>query len=232
MGLFRFKYFDIEQKDSVFKIGTDALVLGSWLEFDRNTKTILDIGSGTGVLSLMLAQKSANATITALDINPDAVVLAEQNFRRNELGKRCRAIHSNFLQFTATSGFDLIVSNPPFFVDAFNSNNPVIDLAKHANTSKIEQFFEKSVALLNENGKLALIYPSDSSFLNFASKMGLYPQRNLHVYGKPGVLKRRCSIFGFEKIEELEENLIIRDDLGNYTDAYRLLTKDYHGVKI
>jgi tRNA1Val (adenine37-N6)-methyltransferase len=230
--VFKFKNFKLEQAQTVFKIGTDAFVLGAWITCEISPKSILDIGTGTGVLSLMLAQKYPESKILAIDSNAEAIDLAEFNFSYNNLGINCRAQLVDFYQFNSSQKFDLIVSNPPYFLDSSIPNDEVLEHAKHLSTEDLKIFFKKASSLLGPNGTLCLIFPNDDRFEIYAREAGLYAQNILEVYGKPGLLKRYCVQFGFQDLEVKRKQLTIRDGQGSYSEAYRELTQDFHGVDL
>lgn len=228
MSVFQFKHFSINQHDSTFKIGTDALVLGAWLDFKAAPKKILDVGTGTGVLSLMMAQKFQDAQIEAWDINEASVALARENFKQNNLGKNCRAKLQDVLKHNSTQKFDLIVSNPPFFIDGKVAVDATNAKSKHFSSGDVQFFFLALSKLLNETGEIALIHSIDEVFDDLAKTVKLNLIKRLYVYGKANALKRYCSVFSLQKDTYIESALIVRDDLGYYTEAYRQLTLDYH----
>jgi tRNA1Val (adenine37-N6)-methyltransferase len=232
INLFKFKYFEIEQINSVFKVGTDALVLGAWINPTNEIRNILDIGTGTGVLSLMMAQKMPNAEINSIDTNPEAVVLAQSNFRRNQIGGVCSSQLADFYYFEENKKYDLIISNPPYFLDSAPPVNAILEKAKHLSTVDLQQFFHKCASILSQTGTLCMIFPTDTRFLIYAEKTNLYPKKILEVYGKPGLLKRLCVEFTLHKIEVERESLIIRDENGAYTEAYKLFTTEFHGKEL
>ncbi len=228
MSVFQFKHFAIHQNDATFKIGTDALVLGAWLELNEAPKSILDVGTGTGVLSLMLAQKFPDANIDAWDVSEAAVALANDNFRKSHLGDNCQAYFYDVLTHQSTKKYDLVVSNPPFFINAKVSSSQVNAGAKHFSAQEMQQFFLALSQLLNTNGKIALIHPVDEVFDRMAENVDLKLGQRLLVYGKPNFLKRYCSIFSSQIEAYREGELTVRDKTGAYTEAYRQLTVDYH----
>lgn len=230
--VFKFKNFELEQAQTVFKIGTDAFVLGAWTSCEISPHNILDIGTGTGVLSLMLAQKYPESKILAIDSNSESVSLAQMNFSKNDLGIKCETQLADFYEFNCAYKFDLIVSNPPFFLDSSTPENDVKERAKHLTTEDLKIFFNKASALLARNGTLCMIFPNDQRFESFAKAAGLFSQNILEVYGKPGLLKRLCVQFGFQEIEVKRARLTIRNEQGRYTEAYRELTRDFHGVDL
>lgn len=230
--LFKFRRFELNQNASVFKIGTDAFVLGSWIGNLDNCKQILDVGTGTGVLAMMAAQHYPDAEITAIDNNSASTKLANLNFSKSDLGKNCRAYYFDFLNIEEDQTFDLILSNPPYFLDSSAPIDVVLEQAKHLTSNDLELFFEKASKLLSPSGKMCLIYPIDERFEQMAFQVGLFAQRILNIYGKPGLLKRQCVQFGFLPMEPIQEELTIRDEHGKYTTAYKDFTREFHGVDL
>ncbi|MEO9258443.1 MAG: methyltransferase [Crocinitomicaceae bacterium] len=217
------------------KIGTDALVLGSWVSAENQIHKILDIGTGTGVLSLMMAQKFPDAIIHGVEIDEKACNQANENFKQNQLGNNCEVFKTDFLEYSFLSQYDLIISNPPYFYQSTKANSLERTLARHNDSLPIQDFLRKSKALLSENGTLHLIIPNDDrkELIDFAQEIGLFPKRILNVYGKATQLKRMCIQFSKIASESVyEDELIIREEDGNYTNAYKALTIDFHGVKL
>jgi tRNA1Val (adenine37-N6)-methyltransferase len=229
---FKFKFFEVNQSENVFKIGTDAFVLGAWIACPSEPKTILDIGAGTGVLSLMMAQKYPTANITAIDSNAEAFRLAKLNFSFNEIGANCRAHEQDFYALKGTMKYDLLVSNPPYFVDSSQPEDDVLGLAKHLSSQDLQMFFVQASRILHSKGRLSMIFPNDQRFLEFAEQVKLFPSRILKVYGRPNVLKRLCVEFVFDRCQPILETLTIRDESGKYTEAYKQLTIAFHGVEL
>lgn len=231
-SLFRLKHFELFQNQEVFKIGTDAFVLGAWIDLDFEPHNILDLGTGTGVLSLMMAQKFPNAIIKAVDNNPSAVALAERNFRHNALGVNCSAHLADFSAFHDNVKYDLIISNPPFFLNALQAENQVNARAKHLDNDALDSFFKTIATNLADDGFAAVIHPETGQFEVVAAKYGLYILKQLKVYGTSEKLIRTCNLYGFTPKKMYVEQLVIRDSTGQYTKEYKRLTADLHGVQL
>jgi tRNA1Val (adenine37-N6)-methyltransferase len=230
MSLFHFKHFSIDQSNCAMKIGTDALVFGAWVSCDNSPKNCLDIGTGTGVLSLMMAQKYPNTKITALELDKNASETAQFNFQNNKIGQNCISLYQDVLTYTTLEKFDLIVSNPPFFEKSTKSTNSTRTTARHTDSLPLEKLFEKGTELLSDNGVFALVLPADSMERFLKGYQGLFPVRVLYVYGKQGSLTRICAVFSKYQSEMISTDLVIRNEDGTYTDAYKELTIDFHGV--
>ncbi len=230
---FKLKHFELLQSSKVFKIGTDALVLGAWINCPFEPKKILDLGTGSGILSLMMAQKYPKASITAIDIDNESIKLAELNFKSNTISKNCTTIETSFDNFKSPVGYDWIISNPPFFLDSKRAETNVNKRAKHIDQMMLNSFFDCIRKNLTANGIAALIYPVNSEFEIFAEKHGLFVKKRLDVFGKPENPVRHCALFSLEQVNYIpKESLTIRDKNGNYTEAYKQLTIDFHGVSL
>lgn len=226
MKSFKFKQFEIQQSKEVFRVGTDAVLLGSLLNVD-NANSALEIGSGTGIVSLMLAQRNPNIQITAIDVNVDAVNLAQTNFQNSPFAERLNVVESDFNNFISKEKFDLIFSNPPYF-EAEESKDLV---ARHQVLLSFSQLISKSVEMLTQNGKLAVIIPSEASaeFIGIAAKYGLNLIRQVDIFGiKNGKLKRNILEFSKEEKELKIEEFVIEKDVRVNSEQYREATKDFH----
>jgi tRNA1Val (adenine37-N6)-methyltransferase len=231
---FDFKEFSVTQARSALKVGTDAMLLGAMAQHP-NPKTILDIGTGTGVLSLMLAQKYPNAKIHAIDIDAESLLDCQENFEKSPWKENLSLTHIDFNRFETTTKFDLIISNPPFYENGLKGENNRINLAKHEDDNLIEQLFVKSKDLLTNSGVLWLILPYSSSqhWIDFAQKNGFNLVENHTVFAKTDRPKRSVLWFGVEASESLKlSELIVRTDSGGYTREYKMLTKSFHSKEL
>lgn len=229
---FNFKTFSIEQNSTVFKVGTDAVLLGAWLQDKIRINNVLEIGSGTGVISLCLFQKHKNALYTAIDSNIDAVNFTQINFQKNGMEKYVVS-HNNFHNFfeNQTSQFDLIFSNPPYFVNDLIAEKEVNIHAKHAINFDFNLFFKLSYQALDEKGKLALIFPSQSKnyLINLAKENKFNVEIICDVFSKKSKEANRFMIlFSIEKVNEKKESICIYNEDSSYSSSYRELTKDFY----
>lgn len=159
---FQFKQFKIEQDRCAMKIGSDAVLLGALLNLDSKAKSALEIGSGTGVISLMLAQRYPKLIIKSLEIDELAQTQCKENFEASLWANRLESIHADFLSFEKEEKFDLIFSNPPYFSKSLLSESEQRNLARHINQDVFLLWIDKMFELLNEGGILALIIPSEN----------------------------------------------------------------------
>lgn len=155
--MFRFKQFVIHQEGCAMKVGTDGVLLGAWAQ---GGKRILDIGTGTGILALMMAQRFPDASITAIDIDNDAFRQAEENIANSPFADRINVVHSSLQNFP-NEMFDCIVSNPPFFEDSLLCPDEQRSLARHTASLSFRELILCSSQLLTDNGVMSMIVPTD-----------------------------------------------------------------------
>ncbi|MDD4425269.1 MAG: methyltransferase [Mariniphaga sp.] len=229
---FQFKHFSIIQENAAFKVGTDAVLLGSWVNIST-AKTILDIGTGTGIIALMMAQRST-ARITGIEIEKNAAEEATGNVKNSPWNQRVNILNTSFQDFVKanTGVFDLIVSNPPFFTNSQKSKCNLLALARHNDLLPHARLVIGAVELLERKGRLAVILPAETSpgFIEMAENNGLHLIRQTDV--KPNNRKKTNRfLMEFGKIKEITEksSLIIYDDeKPDFTDDYKWLTRDFY----
>ena len=215
------------------KVGTDAVLLGAWV-IPNGSSSILDIGTGTGIIALMLAQKS-NATIVAIDIDKDSTEQARLNVAESTYASQIKVEHISFQDLTlnSTQKFDLIVSNPPFFVDSLKSTNDGRTMARHNDLLSFEDLLKGVKKLLNDRGKFCLILPKNEAqvFRDLATSKGLYLSKLMRIRTRPekDSEKRHLMQFEFKETEFSESTLVIEaDSHRNYTEEYKKFTQDYY----
>lgn len=211
------------------KVGTDGVLLGAWSRVE-GTKTILDIGTGTGLIALMLAQRS-DAHLMAIELDEMAANQASENVLASPWENRIEVICADFSQFQPALSFDLIVSNPPYFEQSLLSPNVGRTTARHTQSLTYEMLIEKSVSLLNENGRICLIVPSDKEDLlrELAAKNKLFTTRKCNVYPTPNSTSKRLLIeFSLKCMAYEITDLIIEKSRHSYSDDYIKLTKDFY----
>jgi tRNA1Val (adenine37-N6)-methyltransferase len=228
MSDFHFKYFTVQQSKSALKVGTDAMVFGALIE-TSNSGMGLEIGSGTGVISLMLAQKTNSLEIDAIDIDLASFEESKVNFKNSPWSNRLSAFHKDFFKHETEKKYDLIFSNPPFFRKALKSENERSNISKHAQF-EFDDFFDKAVQLLNKNGHLWLIGPFDdlTFFIDEGAKSGVYPKIRWTIEGRPNKPQRFVICFSFQRGKTEQFSLTIRDESGKYSNDYIKLTKEFH----
>lgn len=233
MSPFKFKQFSIKQDRCAMKVGTDAVLLGAWTPIEHNPQSILDIGSGTGILALMLTQRSKAEQIDAIEIEDNAYEQCVENLEHSPWNDRLFCYHASLLEFTEEieKKYDLIVSNPPFYPESYKTENVRRDLARFHDALPFEHLLEGVSKLLSKDGIFSVIIPfiDEENFRNLASKVDLFPNKILHVRGNPtSKIKRSFIAFSFQKSDVKVEELIIETSRHQYTKAYINLTKDFY----
>lgn len=233
MGDFHFKQFSIKQEHAAMKVGTDAMLLGAHLPKGQQVRA-LDIGAGTGVLSLMVAQQNPESEIIALELEQGAYEEAEFNVSRSVFNKQIQVFQGDVLEYSAEEGFDLIFTNPPFFEKSEKSSDHKRVLARHDEGLPLAQLFLKVQELLNPSGVFYMIYPADrlDRLLHQAMEVNFHIEREIEIFAKENVQNRIILGFSKQKREKIKGELIIRDTHGFYTDSYINLTQAFHGVDL
>ncbi len=230
---FKFKQFTIHQDKCAMKIGTDGVLLGAWTTLENNPESILDIGTGTGVIALQLAQRSMAETIDAIEINEAAFEQCVDNFEASHWADRLFCYHASFQEFVLeiVDDYDLIVSNPPFYKEVVSTGNDARDIARQNQSLPYKELLSGVEKLLSENGSFATIIPfkDEKDFVLLGEQQGLFPSRICRVKGNPSVPFKR-SLLQFSKTEQKPEidELIIESSRHNYTSDYIDLTKDFY----
>jgi len=230
---FVFKQFTLNQDKCAMKIGTDAVLLGAWTSIKNNPFSILDIGAGTGILSLMLAQRSSAETIDALEIDDDAYEQCVNNFEESPWGDRLFCYHASLEEFVEDieDQYDLIICNPPFYSEDYKTESSSRDLARFQDAMPFDHLIESVSKLLSEEGIFSVIIPfkEEDTFTVLASKYNLLPNRILNVKGNPtSEIKRSLMEFSFRKNDIERDELIIETERHQYTEDYINLTKDFY----
>jgi len=235
MSVFCFRHFEIRQESSAMKVGTDAMVLGALVQAEH-PKAILDIGTGTGVLALMMAQKFPEATIVGVEIEPSSATEAKQNMENSPWPDRLTLLETDIKDLHTNQKFDLIISNPPFYTGGLLNPNAQRAQARHVFALPFDVLFSKVACLLLEDGDFWMIAPSsDVELVEMeATKVNLFPRRRIEIHGKVGgAAVRTVLCFSFKPLKFIGCNkLTIREVDGKYTADYIALTADFHGVAI
>lgn len=216
------------------KIGTDGVLLGAWAPIEHIPNQILDIGTGTGIIALMVAQRSNATQIDALEIEENAYEQATDNFENSPWNDRLFCFHAGLDEFMdePEDEYDLIVSNPPFYSEDYKTNNEQRDLARFQDALPFEDLIEAADLLLSENGVLAVIIPfkEEDRFLAIAHEFELYPIQITHVKGTPTTeIKRSLLALSRNNIETPTINeLVIEIGRHEYTPEYIALTKEFY----
>lgn len=218
------------------KVGTDAVLLGAWCPLDTYPDTILDIGTGTGIIALMLAQRCNAMTIDGVEIDENAYEQTVENFENSAWGDRLYCYNSSFQEFATEIAdeeetYDFIVSNPPFYTDEFETENESRNKARFTSSLSFEELITGVVKILAEKGVFSTIIPfkEKDCFLQLAKEKNLFLNSICTVQGTATSEIKRCLLsFSFHQTEIKEDNLIIETNRHQYTEAYINLTKDFY----
>jgi len=230
---FQFKQFTIQQNKTAMKVGTDGVLLAAWVNLPKETNSILDVGSGTGLIALMMAQRSDAETLDAVELNKEAYEQTVDNFENSNWADRLFCYHASFQQFTEEMDekYDFIISNPPFYTSTFKNLPNNRAMARHAESLSFEDLLYGTSKLLNDKGECAFIIPFEEevNFIEIAKSNSLFPKRITRVKGnEKSDIKRSLLQFSKEvKTIEIKE-LIIEITRHNYTEAYKNLVKDFY----
>ncbi len=226
---FSFKQFTIHQDQTAMKVTTDACILGAYTDVSK-AKTILDIGTGTGLLSLMLSQKN-NSKIDAVEIDKSAYNQAVTNINESIYKDRISVYNNSIQEFSTNILYDLIISNPPFFQNHLKSKNFSRNNSLHTDTLTFEDLIEIMTRLLSFNGIFVVLLPSyeSSIFEQLATLEKFYLQKKLTIRHRKGSkILRIITTFGRIKEEIINEELIIKNPDESYTTDFQMLLKDYY----
>lgn len=233
---FHFKEFTIHQDKTSMKVGTDALLIGAWTSLNNFPNKILDIGSGTGIISLMLAQRSDAETIDAIEIDENAYEQTVENFEQSDWADRLYCYHCSFEEFAEEMAsdeetYDLIVSNPPFYTADTETEDESRNKARFTSALSFEELLQGVSKILELKGVFSVIIPckEEENFVNLANQNKLFLTEVCRVQGTPtSELKRSLLSFSFQKVDVIESKLIIETERHQYTKEYIDLTKDFY----
>lgn len=216
------------------KVGTDSVLLGAWCPIENNPFSVLDIGAGTGILSLMIAQRSNAEQIDALEIDEEAYEQCVENFENSPWGDRLFCFHAGLDEFVdePEDEYDLIISNPPFYSEDYKTENSQRDLARFQEAMPFEDLIEAADLLLSENGIFAVIIPykEEEKFIDLCVEVELFPIKITRVKGTPNTeIKRSLLAFKRYELSTLTvDELVIEINRHEYTDDYINLTRDFY----
>ena len=231
---FQFKEFSVKQDKTAMKIGTDAVLLGAWTRLNQPINSILDIGAGTGVIALQMAQLYDAETIDAVELEPNAYEQCVENFENSPWSDRLFCYHSFFQEFVdeIEEKYDLIISNPPFYNATFNSSDNNRNQARQTATLTFDELLYGVSKLLNDKGFFSVIIPfsEEESFIDKARQNSLFPQKITRVKGNnKAKIKRSLLLFAFNKTDNPQiEELILEKERHIFTEAYKKLVNDFY----
>lgn len=231
MTRFHFKHFSLNHDASTMKVGTDAVLLGAWVEVGP-TDWVLDVGTGCGVLPLMLAQRGI-AKVHAVDLDEASAREASENFQASQWSRQLLAFHADIRQFSMQCAYDLMISNPPFFVNSFKCDADRRNQARHTDTSLTFNDLVSSVRrLLKPDGRLALVLPEREShdFIPIAERANLYIHRQQRMVPVEGKEANRVNLefsYGPAAVPEVS-TLVLRHADGSFTEDYLRQVGNYY----
>lgn len=229
---FHFKQFDIYDDHSTMKVGTDAVLLGTWVDTVKESNDALDVGCGCGIIAMTIAQRFPEMNVLGLDIDSDSAAQSAENFNAHPASDRLKAINADFRRFAQESNmkFDLVVSNPPFFVNALKGQQEKRNKARHTDSLPFQYLAQGAAKVLKEDGLLAIILPTPEAelFLPIARRAGFSLIRRTDVVPKEGKDANRILMaFGKVMKETVRNELCIRLADNNYTKDYINLTREF-----
>lgn len=228
-----FKQFSIHQDRCAMKVGTDGVLLGAITSLKNSPISILDIGTGTGIVALMLAQRSTAQNIDAIELDDGAYEQCVENFEASPWADRLFCYHASFQEFYGEmeERYDLIVSNPPFFSENVTTGNSSRDKARQNSALPFQQLFEGVAVLLAKEGIFAIIVPTtqEETIMDLARQIRLFPFEMLRIKGNPNApIKRSIVQFSYVQMPIVEKDLTIEVGRHEFTQAYIDLTKDFY----
>jgi tRNA1Val (adenine37-N6)-methyltransferase len=226
---FSFKKFTIHQAHTAMKVTTDACILGAYADV-HEAKRILDIGTGTGLLTLMLAQRT-EAKIEGVEIEEVSYNQAVENVERSIFKDKIKIHHTDIQSFISKNQFDLIISNPPFFQNHLKAENQNRNNALHTDTLSFTDLISSVKRLLSSTGTFVVLLPAYESTVleQLANQSGLFANKKLHIHHRQGSkILRIITTFGFLKTETIVEELTIKNPNESYTADFQRLLEDYY----
>lgn len=227
---FKFRQFSIWQDQCAMKVGTDSVLLGAWADITR-CKTILDIGTGTGILALIAAQRNPEAQITAVEIDASAAAQAESNIRESPWKDRIHVINTDIRSYDCPNTFDAILCNPPYFTKSLHSPDASRNGVRHDDTLSLDDLASIADKLLTEDGEMHLILPADT----FSTITGIVSRHGLQLHGITSVCtgsgrppKRTMLSLGRKFSNKTKGVIYLEDSNGRMSDEYRNLVKSFY----
>ena len=224
--IFKFKQFEVDQKDCAMKINTDGVILGAILNYEHPNR-ILDIGAGTGVISLMLAQRFEEAFVDAVEIEPSAYHRSVYNFKASKFSSRLHCYFGSFEDLSVPHKYDLIVSNPPFFTNSLHNPNEKKKIARHTDLDFFSRLLSFSLLHLSDSGSLQLILPYDLAIevIEMANSIGLFLFQAIDIrsFEDSVVIRQIIDLRMCNTSDVQRQDLTIYKSKGEYTDTYKQL---------
>ena len=231
MSTFRFKKFSVHNEKSAMKVNTDSVLLGAWAIIPSIAKYGLDIGSGTGLLALMTAQRHSTINLTGIEIEKNAFEESEVNFKHSPWSKRLTAINSSLQNFKSTQKFDFIISNPPYFIDDLKNSKFEKTQARHTDSLSFEDLLYFAKNYLSEKGVFNLILPKKESdlFISISENYSLHLHKISFIKPNPDKeVNRVLMSFGRKKKKIEKDTFCVYQSQGVYSKKHHQLTKNFY----
>jgi tRNA1Val (adenine37-N6)-methyltransferase len=230
-GDFHFKQFSIAHDQSTHKVGTDGVLLGAWVSV-AGVQNILDVGTGSGVIAIMLAQRtSVEAHIDAVELQEHDATQAATNVKNSPWPEKVSVVHSAIQDFRPTHRYDMIVSNPPFFINSWLPPDENRSKARHSQDLSFSDLLENISRLLTPNGRFAVVLPftEGEHFIDLAEGSGFYISRKTAFRSRQDKPVERLLIeFSQQPVEVETEELVLYVRNEEWTEEYRGLTRDFY----
>ncbi len=232
---FQFRQFTIAQDRCAMKVSTDACIQGAYTPVTKMTRRVLDIGAGTGLLSLMVAQRADNAMIDAVELDADAAAQAKENIGNSPFALSVSVVQGNINTYTASSGYDLIICNPPFFINSLLGDTAGRNMARHSITLTFVELLTAIKRLLNSDGHASVLLPAleQQQWESLLEKNDFYIHSRLFIKPYAGQAANRVvSIFGLQDIPCTDTELVIYRSPNSYTDAAIQLLSPFYAKEM
>ena len=226
---FHFQHFSINQDRTAMKIGMDSVLLGTWCPTPQIGR-ILDIGTGTGLLALLLAQRT-ECSVDAIEIDSEACMQATENVNNSPYRSRISVLNTSLQLYETVKTYDTIISNPPYFEDSLKSTDLSRNTARHTDTLSFESLFEFAFRLLSNEGNFCIVVPLQSfdRIIEVALESKLYCVQRIDIKGKNTKIAKRVLLeFRKTDLKLSHSTMSIRDADGSYSEQFKLLTKDFY----
>lgn len=229
---FQFKQFTVWHDRCAMKVGTDAVLLGSWMHVE-GAKRLLDIGCGCGLIALMAAQRCTEGRVVAVEIDGEAASQAYDNVQKSPWKERVEVVHTDICDFLTEEGFDVIFSNPPYFVNSLKCPDKQRSNARHTDTLDFDALMQRVELLLNVDGEFSVVIPMEAVKALKASAIShrLYLSRETHVYTKPSAPAKRALLAFRRTLPNtlvVPQKLVIYSSPGEYGDEYKKMVNDFY----
>ena len=229
---FHFQQFSLHHHKSTMKVGTDAVLLALWTGLD-GVRSVLDIGTGSGIITLLLAARNSTLKVDAVEMDTASFEEASANFSDSPFTGRLHTFLTDIQDFVPEKEkrYDLLISNPPFFINDYRPGQSQRKLARHTDTLRYEQLIAVALRLMKPEGRFSLVLPYRESkvFLKLAEQSGLYLQQQMLIFPKPCSEPNRINLlFGLHPVILKTEKFIIRNEEGTFTKQYIDMVKNYY----